>query len=133
MNARVHDTLLLFGATGDLSARYLFPSLVHLLRDRLLPPSFQVVAVGRQDYDDAGFRSWLEDKLGAEKQRNAEAVAKLLQCITYRSMDLADKDAIVKALSPFADRACVSYLAIPPDLFVPTAEGLAGAGLLKDP
>ena len=45
------DSLLLFGATGDLSVRYLFPSLVHLLRDRLLPPDFQVVAVGRQDYD----------------------------------------------------------------------------------
>ena len=29
------DSLLLFGATGDLAQRYLFPSLLHLLRDRL--------------------------------------------------------------------------------------------------
>src|SRR3546814_5021391 len=34
--APMHDTLLLFGATGDLAQRYLFPSLLHLLRDRLL-------------------------------------------------------------------------------------------------
>ena len=68
--ARVHDTLLLFGATGDLSVRYLFPSLVHLQRDRLLPPGFQVVAVGRQEHDDEGFRLWLEAQLGAESQRN---------------------------------------------------------------
>ena len=51
MTSRVHDTLLLFGATGDLSLRYLFPSLVHLLRDRLLPAEFRLVAIGRQDYD----------------------------------------------------------------------------------
>ena len=64
MTSRVHDTLLLFGATGDLSLRYLFPSLVHLLRDRLLPAEFRVVAIGRQDYDEAGFRAWLRERLG---------------------------------------------------------------------
>jgi glucose-6-phosphate 1-dehydrogenase len=37
MTYRLHDTLLHFGATGDLSLRYLFPSLVNLLLDRLLP------------------------------------------------------------------------------------------------
>jgi glucose-6-phosphate 1-dehydrogenase len=131
MNA--HDTLLLFGATGDLSGRYLFPSLVHLLRDRLLPPDFQVVAVGRHDYDDAGFRQWLESKLPGEVARNREALTKLLARTTYRSIDLSDRDAAAKALAPFARRACVSYLAIPPDLFVPTCEGLQAAGLLAPP
>jgi glucose-6-phosphate 1-dehydrogenase len=133
MSARVHDTLLLFGATGDLSARYLFPSLVHLQRDRLLPPEFQVVAVGRQEHDDEGFRLWLEAQLGNEAQRNREALRQLLARTTYRSVDLGDREAISRALSPFAQRACVSYLAIPPDLFVPTCEGLAAAGLLREP
>lgn len=41
----MHETLLLFGATGDLVQRYLFPSLANLLRDRLLPPDFRVIAV----------------------------------------------------------------------------------------
>ena len=86
-----HDTLLLFGATGDLSVRYLFPSLVHLLRDRLLPPDFQVVAIGRQEYDDAAFRQWLEGKLGSEAARNREALNQLLARTTYRSVDLADR------------------------------------------
>ena len=128
-----HDTLLLFGATGDLSVRYLFPSLVHLLRDRLLPPDFQVVAIGRHDYDDAGFRQWLESKLPGEAARNREALANLLARTTYRSVDLSDREAAARALSPFAQRACVSYLAIPPDLFVPTCEGLQAAGLLAPP
>ena len=33
----MHDTLFLFGATGDLAQRYLFPSLLRLLGDGLLP------------------------------------------------------------------------------------------------
>src|SRR5690606_36363732 len=36
----MHDTLLLFGATGDLAQRYLFPSLLRLLGDGLLPEDF---------------------------------------------------------------------------------------------
>jgi len=128
-----HDTLLLFGATGDLSVRYLFPSLVHLLRDRLLPPDFQVVAIGRQEYDDAAFRQWLEGKLGSEAARNREALNQLLARTTYRSVDLADRGAVARALSPFASKPCVSYLAIPPDLFIPTCAGLQAAGLLAAP
>ena len=59
----LHDTLLLFGATGDLSQRYLFPSLVHLLRDRLLPPNFRVVAIGRQEFEGPAFGDWLRGQL----------------------------------------------------------------------
>jgi len=128
-----HDTLLLFGATGDLSVRYLFPSLVHLLRDRLLPPNFQVVAIGRQELDDEGFRDWLAGKLAGEAERNREALQQLLARTLYRAVDLSDRQAVATALSPFAAKPCVSYLAIPPDLFIPTCEGLQAAGLLAAP
>ena len=48
-------------------------------------------------------------------------------------MDLSDRAAMATALARFADRPCVSYLAIPPHLFVPTCEGLQAAGLLAEP
>ena len=59
----MHDTLLLLGATGDLARRYLFPSLRNLLRERLLPRSFRIVAVGRTAHGDEGFRQWLRERL----------------------------------------------------------------------
>ncbi|MEO7251590.1 MAG: glucose-6-phosphate dehydrogenase, partial [Arenimonas sp.] len=65
----MHDTLLLFGATGDLSQRYLFPSLLHLLRDRLLPADFRIVAIGRHEHDAEGFRDWLRTRMAAEAAR----------------------------------------------------------------
>ena len=126
------DTLILFGATGDLSQRYLFPSLVHLLRDRLLPAHFRVVAVGRQEMDADTFANWLRGRLAGE-ERWRDAVEDLVARTSYVAVDLADTQAMAAALSRFADRPCVSYLAIPPLLFEPTCGGLQAAGLLATP
>ena len=127
----MHDTLLLFGATGDLAQRYLFPSLLHLLRDRLLPPTFRVVAVGRSEHDDAGFKDWLRERMGDGDDRDAGALDDLLARTHYLSVDLNDADAMQAALSPYADRPSVSYLSTPPDLFAPACRGLKAAGLLE--
>ncbi|MCG8507368.1 MAG: hypothetical protein MI755_22380, partial [Sphingomonadales bacterium] len=43
----MHCNLVLFGATGDLASRMLFPSLYLLDRDGLLDESLRVVATGR--------------------------------------------------------------------------------------
>ena len=47
----MHDTLLLFGATGDLAQRYLFPSLLRLHRDGLLPAGFRVRGLALSGHD----------------------------------------------------------------------------------
>jgi glucose-6-phosphate 1-dehydrogenase len=129
----MHDTLLLFGATGDLAQRYLFPSLLHLWRDRLLPESFRLVAVGRQDMDTDAFLHWLRERQVEEASEAPGAFDDLLQRTTYVPIDLNDEAAITAALSHYRDRPSVSYLATPPDLFVPVARGLCAAGLLTDP
>jgi glucose-6-phosphate 1-dehydrogenase len=133
MSAGMHDTLVLFGARGDLAQRYLFPSLRHLLRDRLLPADFQVVAVGRDAMDDDAFRAWLGDKLATHVPREAAALAELLARVRYVAADLEDPVATAQALAGLAARRCVSYLAVPPAVFVPTCEALQLAGLLAAP
>ena len=125
------DTLLLFGATGDLAQRYLFPSLMHLLRDRLLPEGFRVVAIGRSDHDDAGFAAWLRGRI--RNERDQGALEDLLRRTSYHSLDLNDPDAMAAVLSRYADRPCVSYLSTPPDLFAKACRGLKAAGLLEPP
>ena len=47
----MHDTLFLFGATGDLAQRYLFPSLLRLLGDGLLPEDFRIRALALSGHD----------------------------------------------------------------------------------
>jgi len=83
----MHDTLLLFGATGDLARRYLFPSLLHLTRDRLLPESFRLIAIGRSEYDDAGFRNWLRPQLGGDGRETAALDALLARTRCSRRSD----------------------------------------------
>ncbi|MDQ3617935.1 MAG: glucose-6-phosphate dehydrogenase [Pseudomonadota bacterium] len=129
----MHDSLLLFGATGDLAQRYLFPSLLHLWRDRILPSEFRLVAIGRQAMDDDAFRDWLRERQADEAGEDPKGFEDLLQRTTYVSVDLRDEAAIASALAPYRDRPSVSYLATPPDLFVPVARGLCAAGVLKDP
>ena len=61
---RVPDphVMVLFGATGDLSHRKVFPALAQLWRTNLLPADWALLAVGRRDFDDESFR---EDVAGS--------------------------------------------------------------------
>lgn len=61
--ASTADTLLLFGATGDLAQRMLLPSLFALHADRLLPPELVIVGSARGEMSDDGFRSLAEEAL----------------------------------------------------------------------
>jgi glucose-6-phosphate 1-dehydrogenase len=127
----VHQTLLLFGATGDLAQRYLFPSLANLLRDRLLPPEFRIVAVARQEHTSQAFRAALANR--SDIDPDAPETADLLARVDYVAADLADPAHVARQLAPLAGRACVSFLATPPSLFVAISEGLQAAGLLEAP
>ncbi|RPE81493.1 glucose-6-phosphate dehydrogenase [Vulcaniibacterium tengchongense] len=129
----MHDLLFLFGATGNLAQRYLFPSLLHLWRDRLLPGGFRTVAVGHQPMETGQFRDWLRERLAQESADDPALLEALLQRIDYAAVDLRDAGAVAAALARFAGKPGVSYLAIPPDLFVSATQGLSAAGLLEAP
>src|SRR5262249_4182373 len=54
-------TLVIFGASGDLTKRKLLPALYSLARDRLLPSTFNVVGVARRDLADGVFRQSMRE------------------------------------------------------------------------
>ncbi|MFN2374945.1 MAG: hypothetical protein ABR538_00285, partial [Candidatus Binatia bacterium] len=49
-------TLVLFGASGDLTKRKLIPALYNLVREGLLPDEFAVVGFARRDTTTQDFR-----------------------------------------------------------------------------
>ena len=61
MNQTAGDALVLFGATGDLSKRKLFPALYHLERHGRL--GVPVIGVARSDWTDEGFRQHAHDSV----------------------------------------------------------------------
>ena len=48
--------VVIFGATGDLAQRKLFPALQNLHKRKLLNERSKIIACGRRDYDDCSFR-----------------------------------------------------------------------------
>ena len=57
------DRLAIFGATGDLTARYLLPALGSLRASGHLGDRFQLTGAGREDWDDDEFRRWASAQL----------------------------------------------------------------------
>ena len=130
----MHDTLVLFGATGDLAQRYLFPSLLRLLGDGLLPEDFKVRALALSPHDTDAFRQILRPRLQqAMPAASLHDIQSLLERIDYRSVDLRDPQSVADSVSDLVNRRCVSYLAIPPGLYISTCEGLALGGALAAP
>ncbi|HET9681198.1 MAG TPA: glucose-6-phosphate dehydrogenase [Candidatus Limnocylindrales bacterium] len=103
---RVPDphAMVLFGATGDLSHRKVFPALAQLWRTNLLPQDWVLVAVGRRPYDDASFRAEIAKSLEQWDRVQLEpAVAQqFLERIVYHQGDFAD-DAAFDRLSERLD------------------------------
>lgn len=48
--------MVIFGATGDLTKRKLFPALYNLAKDEHLPDNFAIVGVGREEIESNNFR-----------------------------------------------------------------------------
>ena len=55
--------MVIFGATGDLTARKLVPALYNLRTATLLNDRFVVVGIGRRDYTDDAFRQEIANAL----------------------------------------------------------------------
>jgi glucose-6-phosphate 1-dehydrogenase len=56
-------TIVIFGASGDLTWRKLIPSLFSLSRRGKLPPGTRIVGIGRKEFSDEGYRKELEPQV----------------------------------------------------------------------
>ena len=127
------DALVLFGATGDLARRKIFPALYHLAKaDRLDMP---VIGVARSIDDDAKFRADVAKSINdAIEDADATVIDRLCRRIHLICGDYADPATFASLAATLeADGAhdAVHYLAIPPAMFPLVVESLAGAGLTE--
>ena len=138
---RVPDphAMVLFGATGDLSHRKVFPALAQLWRTNLLPQDWMLVAVGRRPYDDETFRAEIAKSL-AQWDRVAlepEIERQFLGRIVYHRGDFADDaafDRLVERLDGLDREHGTSgnrlyYLATQPSAFPLIVAQLGRCGL----
>jgi glucose-6-phosphate 1-dehydrogenase len=124
----VIDRLVVFGGTGDLTGRYLLPGLAALRARGHLSERFELVAAGREGWDDEQFRSWAAGWLQQEAASvDASATTALLRSSRYQRLDLADPATVTACLA--GESPVAVYLALPPAVFPIAVSALGGAGL----
>jgi glucose-6-phosphate 1-dehydrogenase len=116
--------IVIFGASGDLTRRKLFPALYSLAFRRLLPESFGVVGAARTDWSTEDFVARMEEgvrKFGRDEFRQ-DVWDALAAGVRYVSTDFADdagENRVVATLNELDEQRGTRgnrlyYLAIPP-------------------
>jgi glucose-6-phosphate 1-dehydrogenase len=133
-------TIVIFGASGDLTRRKLLPSLYDLYRKERLPDRWRIVGVARSDHSDDSFREHIESgiKEFARGSYDRKIWLRFAESLTYIQGDLSDLEQleqVEKALvelevEGFGNR--VYYLSVAPHLYEKAVANLGAAGMVSE-
>jgi glucose-6-phosphate 1-dehydrogenase len=135
-------TMVIFGASGDLTKRKLVPALYSLARDRLLPSSFNVVGVARREVENSAFRQNMRascDQFARRRPVEDSLWATFSEGIYYCSgtfEDPATYDKLKRLCDELDQRRGthgnrVFYLSVPPAEYPTILNMLGVAGLIN--
>src|SRR5436305_10819898 len=135
-------TMVIFGATGDLTKRKLFPALYNLAASGLLPDELAVVGMGRTEVSTEDFRAKLKDEIHqfATAKVDEELVRWLVERVYYTPGEFQDAAAFERLEQTIekaeAERATggsrLYYLAVPPAFFSTIVDQLGKAGMVRE-
>jgi glucose-6-phosphate 1-dehydrogenase len=133
-------SIVIFGASGDLTARKLIPALYHLYKEKQMPPKFKVIGFARRDKTDASWREELRqalDQFSRTKPVDEKVWQEFSANVFYCQGEFSDSAAYQKLanlLHSFGDEQLENnllfYLATSPSQFGEVVEELHKAGLL---
>jgi glucose-6-phosphate 1-dehydrogenase len=131
---------VLFGASGDLAARKIYPALAHLLADGALPEPFVLIGVARTKWREDEFRERFR-KAGVEAGLDPAALSRLDEIVCqcrYVAGDYGDDATFSRLAEVLADADAAGaagnrlyYLATIPALFSVVADALGRHGLAR--
>ena len=134
-------SFVIFGASGDLTARKLLPALYDLSRDGYLSDRSPIVGVARREKTDDQFREEMREAVDAEARTAPVDPAdweRFAARLHYRRLDIAETGQYaawgeevreVERAAGVQDKR-VAYLAVGPDLFHDCVAALDGGGLI---
>jgi glucose-6-phosphate 1-dehydrogenase len=116
-------TLVIFGASGDLTRRLLAPAITHLLRDGSISSDFAIVGLARTAYSDQDFREYLKGGAREFTPPTQGRPGELPATVQYLAGDFGDPGLYAKlkqALEAIENRRGgprnrIFYLATPPE------------------
>ena len=124
------DTIVFFGATGDLAFKQIFPALYGLVCDDAL--DIPIVGVARSSWSLEQFCAHARESLKAHGGYEDTTFARFARLLRFVGGDYADPATFTKLRQQIpASKNPLHYLAIPPALFATVAAHLAASGLAE--
>ncbi|MET1030702.1 glucose-6-phosphate dehydrogenase [Domibacillus tundrae] len=131
---------VLFGATGDLAKRKIFPALYNLFLDGKMPDSFSIVGLGRREWSDQKFQTHVEESIRSFSRRIMEDNPKMnqfLHAFHYSAVDVTDQQAYTTLLNDIQKQENelsipenrLFYLSVAPDLVDTITANIKSSGL----
>ena len=132
-------SIVIFGASGDLTRRKLVPALYNLYCNNLLPPNFQIVGFAFTNLDTTEFRQQM--RAGAEEFSRGEfnvsewvSFSRQLHYVSGSFAEAGDYTVLRSALSEIEEGEAnrLYYLATPPRFFADIVGQLGAAGMTQE-
>ncbi|MGB2960459.1 MAG: glucose-6-phosphate dehydrogenase [Bacteroidota bacterium] len=135
-------TVVIFGASGDLTRRKLMPALLDLARGGMLPNNFAVVGVARTQMETGSFRDHVNDGLkefGQLSEGESDLWNSFARSLHYVAMDPSVPEEFGKLGSTLETVSreggipgnTLFYLSTPPSLYAPIVHALGASGLSR--
>ncbi|MFN6963191.1 MAG: glucose-6-phosphate dehydrogenase [Pyrinomonadaceae bacterium] len=135
--------MVIFGATGDLTKRKLFPALYNLAKEGFLPDNFAIAGVGRQEMESSEFRSEINRHLREFVTNGIDEDLLKFFCerTFYTGGDFDDDKKLFTDLKDLLEKVTSEhkipenyffYMAIPPDMFANVAKKIVKNGLGRE-
>ncbi len=131
--------MVIFGASGDLTARKLIPAIYNLSHDNLLPPDFSLIGFGRTAVPDDEFRGHAEAAIKEYSRRELDAQlwSRVARNTTYLAGGYDEPAAFDRLRAQIdlletqtgRELQALFYISTPPSAFRPILENLGRSGL----
>ena len=131
--------VVIFGASGDLTARKLIPAVYNLSHDNLLPADFFLVGYGRKPIPDEEFRTLATDAIKefSRREMSPEVWARIAPHTSYVAGGYDEKPAFDRLAAHIAEIEkkigrevqVLFYISTPPSVFAPILLNLGASGL----
>jgi len=130
-----NQALVIFGASGDLTARKLIPAVYNLYLKNYLPEKYAILGVSRSSFSDESFRRKVvfENKFLLKKNgRDKKSLVNFSKLIYYQEIDTKAQNDYWKLKNRLEELKAgniIFYLSVPPSLYPIIPENLASVGL----
>ncbi|WP_066320790.1 glucose-6-phosphate dehydrogenase [Bacillus sp. FJAT-29814] len=133
-------TFVLFGATGDLAKRKIFPALYNLYVDQKLPQSISIIGLGRGELSQQDFQDKVKDSIldfSRRLEHDAASMGEFLDYFRYSKLDVNRKEDFQTLLQLVMQREeelklaenRMFYLSVAPEFFDTIALNIKNSGL----